>query len=101
MIQGVYANLTIQLYTELDIGSLRVWGALYGAATLLVWSLVFLRTLSMLRAGQIFESPCIEEADLAQDLEQVRLRLANRDLLDGETACIWVRLLVFFTSRDR
>lgn len=34
--------------------------------TLLLWSLVFLRTLVELRNGQIFESPCIEEIDMAR-----------------------------------
>ena len=43
---------------------MRVWGAIYGAVTLVIWSLVFLRTLTMLRNGQIFESPCIEELDI-------------------------------------
>ena len=45
---------------------MRVWGAIYGAVTLVIWSLVFLRTLTMLRNGQIFESPCIEEIDMAR-----------------------------------
>lgn len=34
--------------------------------TLVVWTLVFLRTITMLRNGQIFESPCIEEIDIAK-----------------------------------
>ena len=29
----------------------------------------------------------LEEADLAQDLEEVRARLADRDLLDRKVAC--------------
>ena len=63
--QGVYANLTIQLARQLDINSLRVWGAIYGLITLILWSLVFTRTLSLTYNGVIFESPCIEEINLA------------------------------------
>lgn len=63
--QGVYANLTIQLYREFDINSLRIWGAIYAVVVLVLWAIVFLRTLMMLRNGAIFESPCIEEVDLA------------------------------------
>ena len=62
----MYANLTIQLYRELDINSLRVWGAIYSIVTLSLWSMVFLRTLTLLRNGMIFESPCIEEIDIAR-----------------------------------
>ena len=62
----MYANLTIQLSHTLGINSLRVWGAIYAAITLLVWSLVFVRTLSLTHNGQIFESPCIEEIDMAR-----------------------------------
>lgn len=69
-LQGVYANLTIQLYRELDINSLRVWGSIYAAVTLVVWSLVFVKTMLMLRNGEIFESPCIEEIDMARSTKQ-------------------------------
>ena len=68
--QGVYANLTIQLYRELDINSLRVWGAIYSGVTLFLWLVVFLRTLTMVRNGVIFESPCIEEIDMARGMEK-------------------------------
>ncbi|KAJ3525696.1 hypothetical protein NM688_g8366 [Phlebia brevispora] len=67
---GVYANLTIQLYRDLDINSLRVWGAIYSGVTLCLWIIVFIRTLTMLRSGAIFESPCIEEIDMARGMEK-------------------------------
>lgn len=62
----MYANLTIQLSRELDITSLRVWGAIYSLATLVLWCAVFARTLSLLPYGYIFESPCIEEIDISK-----------------------------------
>ncbi|EKM54271.1 uncharacterized protein PHACADRAFT_174783 [Phanerochaete carnosa HHB-10118-sp] len=64
---GVYANVTIQLYRELDINSMRVWGAIYSLVVLIVWAAVFVKTLTMLRSGEIFESPCIEEIDMSKD----------------------------------
>ncbi|KAI0088030.1 voltage-dependent anion channel-domain-containing protein [Irpex rosettiformis] len=63
---GVYANLTLQLAKELDIKSLRVYGAIHAAATLILWSLVFTRTLTLLHHGRIFDSPCIEEIDMGR-----------------------------------
>ena len=56
----MYANLTIQLSAELDIHSFRVWGAIYAAATLLLWLWVFSRTLALLRGWRIFEAPSME-----------------------------------------
>ncbi len=70
MLQGVYANLTIQLYRELDIHCLRVWGAIYSAVTLALWAVVSFRTVVMLRDGSIFESPCIEEIDMARSVSK-------------------------------
>ncbi|KAF7790561.1 hypothetical protein EIP86_001517 [Pleurotus ostreatoroseus] len=67
---GVYATLTIQLSHELDISSLRVWGSIYAAITLFLWIVLFLRTLTLLRGGIIFESPCIMEIDMAQIVEK-------------------------------
>lgn len=43
-----------------------MWGAIYAPATLLLWCLVFTRTLTMLRHGRIFDSPCIEEVDMGK-----------------------------------
>lgn len=70
VLQGVYANLTIELYRILDINSLRVWGAIYSGITLALWTVVFLRTLTLLRSSVIFESPCIEEIDMARGNEK-------------------------------
>ncbi|KAI0341913.1 hypothetical protein BDW22DRAFT_1357999 [Trametopsis cervina] len=74
---GVYANLTLRLALELDITCLRIWGAIWAPITLLVWSLVFTRTLTLLRYGRIFESPCIEEVDMT--------RKNQKDLLEEMT----------------
>ncbi|KAI0694001.1 voltage-dependent anion channel [Cerioporus squamosus] len=63
---GVYANLTIQLYRELDSPFFRVWGAIHSAGTLALWTWVFVRTLTLVRNGAIFESPCLEDFDMGQ-----------------------------------
>lgn len=89
--QGVYANLTIQLYRELDINSLRVWGAIYALVTLALWSVVFVRTLMLLRNGAIFESPCLEEIDMARG-NQKRLNEVNEDI---EKNKLGVNVLVY------
>ena len=75
----MYANLTIQLSHELDINSLRVWGAIYSIVTLILWSTVFFRTLTLLRDGLIFESPCLEEIDMARG-NQKRLNEVNEEI---------------------
>ncbi len=55
--QGVYANLTIQLYRTIDSPFFRVWGAIYALGTLLLWTMVLVRTLTLVRNGAIFYSP--------------------------------------------
>ena len=62
----MYANLTVQLYRELDAPFFRVWGAVYSAATLALWAGVFVRTLTLVHNGAIFESPCLEDFDMAR-----------------------------------
>ena len=42
----------------------RVWGAMYAAATLCLWVVVFGKTLYMVRHGYVFEAPCLEGIDL-------------------------------------
>jgi hypothetical protein len=60
----VYANLTIALSQVLDARFFRVWGALYAVLTLLLWIVVFSRTVVLVRNGRIFDAPCLqEEAD--------------------------------------
>ena len=61
----MYANLTIQLYRTVDAGFFRVWGAAYALATLALWAAVFLRTVTLVHHGVIFESPCLEDFDMA------------------------------------
>ncbi|KAI0769776.1 voltage-dependent anion channel [Trametes elegans] len=63
---GVYATLTIQLYWTLDSGFFRVWGAIYALATLILWSVVFVRTLTLVHNGAIFESPCLEDFNMSR-----------------------------------
>ncbi|KAI9068273.1 hypothetical protein FKP32DRAFT_173940 [Trametes sanguinea] len=69
---GVYANLTIQLYRTLDSPFFRVWGAIYSVATLILWAMVFTRTLSLVHNGAIFESPCLEDFDMSRATQQKR-----------------------------
>ena len=57
----MYANLTVQLYRTLDSQFFRIWGAIYSVATLALWTAVFVRTLTLVNHGVIFESPCLEE----------------------------------------
>ncbi|KAI0630203.1 voltage-dependent anion channel [Trametes polyzona] len=63
---GVYANLTIQLYRTVDSSFFRVWGAIYSIATALLWAFVFVRTLMLVPSGAIFVSPCLENIDMAR-----------------------------------
>lgn len=63
---GVYANLTIQLYLTLDSPFFRVWGAIYSVATMLLWLFVFAKTLAFVRRGAIFEAPCLDEIDMTR-----------------------------------
>ena len=60
---GVYANLTVELYTTLDSPFFRVYGAIYSVATLLLWIAVATRTLMLVRNQRIFEAPCLEDMD--------------------------------------
>jgi len=60
---GVYANLTVELYTTLDLSFFRVYGAIYSVATLLLWIAVAARTMMLLRHQRIFEAPCLEDMD--------------------------------------
>lgn len=64
-VQGVYANLTIQLGKTFDSSFFRVWGAVYAGITLLLWLYVFSRTMTLVKNGQIFEAPCVQEMDLS------------------------------------
>ena len=68
----MYANLTIQLSRTLDSRFFRVWGAVYAVGTLLLWTAVFVRTLSMVHNGRIFESPCLEDHDMSQAAKGAR-----------------------------
>ncbi|KAG9220610.1 hypothetical protein CCMSSC00406_0003709 [Pleurotus cornucopiae] len=63
---GVYANLTLALARTFDASFFRVYGAAYAVGTLVLWSLVAFRTLTLVRGGQIFESPCVEDLDMSR-----------------------------------
>jgi len=60
---GVYANLTIELYKELDSSFFRILGAAYSVATLILWISVSARTIMLVRNQRIFEAPCLEDMD--------------------------------------
>lgn len=62
---GVYANLTIALSRTFDSKFFRVWGSIYAVATLLMWIFVAFRTIVMVYSREIFEAPCLEDADIA------------------------------------
>ncbi|KAM5531251.1 hypothetical protein V8D89_015052 [Ganoderma adspersum] len=61
---GVYANLTIQLYRVTDGTFFRVWGAIYAGATLIVWAWVFVRTCTLVYNGAMFRAPCLDDVDI-------------------------------------
>lgn len=82
---GVYANLTIQLHNELDIYSFRIWGAIYGVVTLLLWTFVFSSTVIMLRNGKIFEAPCIEEFEMGTEAKEGGISVIQQDVEAVET----------------
>lgn len=63
-LQGVYANLTIQLGVSIDSGILKVWGSIYAIFTFSLWIFAMSRTLPSVWDGSIFEAPCIGEADM-------------------------------------
>lgn len=57
----MYANLTVNLYQTLDVSFFRVWGAIWSTFTILLWMVVFYRTVALVPSGKIFDAPCIEE----------------------------------------
>ncbi|KAI1786160.1 voltage-dependent anion channel-domain-containing protein [Ganoderma leucocontextum] len=61
---GVYANLTIELYQATEGAFFRVWGTIYAGATLLVWVWVFVRTCTLVYNGAMFRAPCIDDVDI-------------------------------------
>jgi len=63
---GVYANLTIQLAGTIDSRVLRIWGSIYACFTLLLWVFAMARTLPSVWDGSLFQSPCLEEAELLE-----------------------------------
>lgn len=83
---GVYANLTIALYTVLDSTFFRVWGAIYAAITIALWLVVFLQTLPLVWTGVIFNSPDLEQFDGAAGMsEQDHVRGPGRDSESGRS----------------
>ncbi|KAF5348628.1 hypothetical protein D9758_006850 [Tetrapyrgos nigripes] len=63
---GVYANLTITLANVFKSSFFRVFGSIYAAATIILWTCVMLKTLVLVRDRTIFEAPCLEDANYAQ-----------------------------------
>ncbi|KAG5652347.1 hypothetical protein H0H81_005324 [Sphagnurus paluster] len=54
---GVFANLTLNLAAAFDSPFFRILGSVYAVATLLVWTFVASRTLSMVYDRTIFAAP--------------------------------------------
>uniref|UniRef100_A0A0W0GBY7 C4-dicarboxylate transporter malic acid transport n=1 Tax=Moniliophthora roreri TaxID=221103 RepID=A0A0W0GBY7_MONRR len=63
---GVYANLTISLGNTFDSPFFHIWGSIYAGMTLLLWTLVAIRTVIMVYTTEIFEAPCLEDVDLGR-----------------------------------
>ncbi|KAG7098528.1 hypothetical protein E1B28_000467 [Marasmius oreades] len=63
---GVYANLTISLGTTFDSPFFRIYGSIYAGVTLLMWIFVATRTVYLVYTTEIFEAPCLEDADMAR-----------------------------------
>jgi tellurite resistance protein TehA-like permease len=61
----VQALLTIQLAVALDATLFRVLGSIYGAAVLIVWSVLVIPTLIRVFDKSIFYAPYLED-DLSQ-----------------------------------
>ncbi|KAA1476001.1 hypothetical protein DENSPDRAFT_842864 [Dentipellis sp. KUC8613] len=96
---GVYANLTIELYRVFNARFFRVWGAIYGAITLALWTAVFLRTLWMVRYGEIFEAPCLEDIDMGvTPLCQRSNEKRNGELVDANGKALDMNAPVSGTS---
>lgn len=74
--QGVFANLTINLSTTFDSKFLRVFGAMYAAATLLVWIFVASHTVALVHNRKIFEVA----------LEDLEVCSSTTNLLEGHNA---------------
>ena len=78
---GVYANLTLQLAATLGssgsgsdeqgLGVLKVWGAVYAAATFALWLFAMWRTLPSVWDGSIFEAPCLSAQARPQEAEEM------------------------------
>jgi hypothetical protein len=63
----VYANLTVTIYQVLGVSFFRVWGAIYSAFTILLWVVIFYRTVVLVPHGRIFDAPCLEDVDTGGD----------------------------------
>jgi tellurite resistance protein TehA-like permease len=48
------------LYQVLDVPFFRVWGAIYSVFTVLMWIIIFYRTVALVPNGRIFEAPSLE-----------------------------------------
>ncbi|TBU49463.1 voltage-dependent anion channel-domain-containing protein [Dichomitus squalens] len=69
---GVYANLTIQLYRVTDSTFFRVWGAIYALTTL-----VF---------GAMFRTPCLDDVDIHAAAMEKGTEHARSPITDVEAA---------------
>ncbi|KAI9443569.1 voltage-dependent anion channel [Lactarius indigo] len=76
---GVYANLTIALAQVLDAGFFRVWGAVYAVLTLLLWIVVFSRTVVRVHNGRIFDVPMPVVADASSSSSSSETETTTQD----------------------
>lgn len=86
----MYANLTIALSQTLDSSFFRVWGAIYAGLTLLLWIVVFYKTVVLVPNGRIFNAPCLQETDataMASSSSQTT-RTEQKQEREGEEAPI-------------
>ncbi|KAL0581890.1 Plasma membrane sulfite pump involved in sulfite metabolism [Marasmius crinis-equi] len=82
--QGVYANLTISLGNTFDSPFFRIYGSVYAVVTLLMWTVVTVRTLHMVYTTEIFEAPCLEDIDMGRLLSSSNGEKSPRACENGE-----------------
>ncbi|KDR75917.1 hypothetical protein GALMADRAFT_226578 [Galerina marginata CBS 339.88] len=69
---GVYANLTIQLSYVFDSRSFRVWGAIYAAATLVLWLSILIRSIWELRTFLTMPETSMPETSMVPEMDEVQ-----------------------------
>ncbi|KAI5122464.1 hypothetical protein M0805_008775 [Coniferiporia weirii] len=93
---GVYARLTLTLAASFDSRVLRVWGAIYACATLILWLFAMARTLPAAWDGSLFDAPelgsqeQVEPAGINPSEKQTRVHVpdAERDAFTNSSGTL-------------